>query len=87
MTGKIIELCNRNNITEQEDALEADVEEFASRGVSAPWLSLMRNSTTMIMKERATASNSSDFSLSSIPLVMIPSRRLMMRSPSESKSR
>ena len=33
MTGAIIELCTRNKTEEQEDALSADVEEFAGRGL------------------------------------------------------
>ncbi|KAF5378809.1 hypothetical protein D9615_006998 [Tricholomella constricta] len=35
MTGIIIELCTRNKTHEVEDKLEADVEEFASRGLRA----------------------------------------------------
>ena len=35
MTGIIIELCTRNKTEEQENRLEADVEEFASRGLRA----------------------------------------------------
>ncbi|KAG6864223.1 hypothetical protein C0991_011260 [Blastosporella zonata] len=35
MTGIIIELCTRNKTNEVEDKLEADVEEFASRGLRA----------------------------------------------------
>ncbi|KAF8348510.1 hypothetical protein F5887DRAFT_950386 [Amanita rubescens] len=35
MTGIIIELCTRNKTDEVEDRLEADVEEFASRGLRA----------------------------------------------------
>lgn len=35
MTGIIIELCTRNKTEEQENALEADVEEYASRGLRA----------------------------------------------------
>ncbi|KAG5644206.1 hypothetical protein DXG03_008869 [Asterophora parasitica] len=35
MTGIIIELCTRNKTPEVEDKLEADVEEFASRGLRA----------------------------------------------------
>lgn len=35
MTGKIIELCTRNKTDEVENRLEADVEEFASRGLRA----------------------------------------------------
>jgi len=35
MTGIIIELCSRNKTAEVEDALEADVEEFARRGLRA----------------------------------------------------
>jgi len=35
MTGIIIELCSRNKTDEIEDRLEADVEEFASRGLRA----------------------------------------------------
>lgn len=35
MTGIIIELCSRNKTTEVEDRLEADVEEFARRGLRA----------------------------------------------------
>ncbi|PWN52859.1 plasma-membrane proton-e [Violaceomyces palustris] len=33
MTSVIIDLCTRNKTTQQEDALEADVEEFANRGL------------------------------------------------------
>ncbi|EPS96169.1 hypothetical protein FOMPIDRAFT_1025507 [Fomitopsis schrenkii] len=35
MTGIIIELCTRNKTEEQENKLEADVEEFAMRGLRA----------------------------------------------------
>ncbi|KAL1405851.1 plasma membrane H+-ATPase [Vanrija albida] len=35
MTGIIIELCSRNKTSEIEDRLEADVEEFARRGLRA----------------------------------------------------
>ncbi|KAI0733405.1 plasma membrane H+-transporting ATPase [Fomitopsis betulina] len=35
MTGIIIELCSRNKSEEQENKLEADVEEFAMRGLRA----------------------------------------------------
>lgn len=35
MTGIIIELCSRNKTSAQEDQLEADVEEFARRGLRA----------------------------------------------------
>lgn len=35
MTGIIIELCTRNKTDEQENKLEADVEEYASRGLRA----------------------------------------------------
>ncbi len=35
MTGIIIELCSRNKNNAQEDQLEADVEEFARRGLRA----------------------------------------------------
>lgn len=35
MTGIIIELCSRNKSSELEDQLEADVEEFARRGLRA----------------------------------------------------
>ncbi|WWC96478.1 plasma-membrane proton-efflux P-type ATPase [Kwoniella sp. B9012] len=35
MTGIIIELCSRNKTSELEDQLEADVEEFARRGLRA----------------------------------------------------
>ncbi|KAH9938690.1 plasma-membrane proton-e [Fomitopsis serialis] len=35
MTGIIIELCTRNKTEEQENKLEADVEEFAARGLRA----------------------------------------------------
>ncbi|EKM57421.1 uncharacterized protein PHACADRAFT_251073 [Phanerochaete carnosa HHB-10118-sp] len=35
MTGIIIELCTRNKTSELEDRLEADVEEFAARGLRA----------------------------------------------------
>jgi H+-transporting ATPase len=35
MTGTIIDLCSRNKTTEVEDQLEADVEEFARRGLRA----------------------------------------------------
>jgi len=35
MTGIIIELCTRNKTEEQENKLEADVEEYASRGLRA----------------------------------------------------
>jgi len=35
MTGVIIELCSRNKTSELEDRLEADVEDFASRGLRA----------------------------------------------------
>ncbi|KAF8342555.1 uncharacterized protein EI90DRAFT_3143353 [Cantharellus anzutake] len=35
MTGKIIELCTRNKTDEIENRLEADVEEFAARGLRA----------------------------------------------------
>ncbi|KAH9924051.1 plasma-membrane proton-e [Fomitopsis serialis] len=35
MTGIIIELCSRNKTEEQENKLEADVEEFAARGLRA----------------------------------------------------
>ncbi|KAL7420499.1 plasma membrane H+-ATPase [Cryptotrichosporon argae] len=35
MTGIIIELCSRNKTSELEDRLEADVEEFATRGLRA----------------------------------------------------
>lgn len=35
MTGIIIELCSRNKTSELEDRLEADVEEFARRGLRA----------------------------------------------------
>lgn len=35
MTGIIIDLCSRNKTEEQEMALEADVEEFANRGLRA----------------------------------------------------
>ncbi|WVQ84945.1 plasma-membrane proton-efflux P-type ATPase [Cryptococcus sp. DSM 104549] len=35
MTGIIIELCSRNKTNEMEDQLEADVEEFARRGLRA----------------------------------------------------
>jgi H+-transporting ATPase len=35
MTGIIIELCSRNKTNELEDRLEADVEEFARRGLRA----------------------------------------------------
>lgn len=33
MTGRIIELCTRNKSSDLEDRLEADVEEFALRGL------------------------------------------------------
>lgn len=35
MTGRIIELCTRNKTSELEDKLEADVEEYARRGLRA----------------------------------------------------
>ncbi|KZT24844.1 plasma-membrane proton-e [Neolentinus lepideus HHB14362 ss-1] len=35
MTGIIIELCSRNKTDDQENRLEADVEEFATRGLRA----------------------------------------------------
>jgi H+-transporting ATPase len=35
MTGRIIELCKRNKTDELENRLEADVEEFAARGLRA----------------------------------------------------
>ncbi|KAG8900418.1 plasma membrane H+-ATPase [Tulasnella sp. 403] len=35
MTGKIIELCTRNKTEDVENRLEADVEEFATRGLRA----------------------------------------------------
>jgi H+-transporting ATPase len=35
MTGIIIDLCSRNKTSEMEDQLEADVEEFARRGLRA----------------------------------------------------
>ncbi|TFK48909.1 plasma-membrane proton-e [Heliocybe sulcata] len=35
MTGIIIELCSRNKTEDQENRLEADVEEFATRGLRA----------------------------------------------------
>lgn len=35
MTGVIIDLCSRNKSSDMEDALEKDVEEFASRGLRA----------------------------------------------------
>ncbi|KIO19126.1 hypothetical protein M407DRAFT_245531 [Tulasnella calospora MUT 4182] len=35
MTGKIIELCTRNKTDDVENRLEADVEEFATRGLRA----------------------------------------------------
>ncbi|KAK1230065.1 hypothetical protein PQX77_006881 [Marasmius sp. AFHP31] len=35
MTGIIIELCSRNKTSEMEDKLEADVEEYAQRGLRA----------------------------------------------------
>ena len=86
MTGIIIELCTRNKTEEWEDTLEADVEEFASRGLHALAVAYEE------LEGDDPEADGNGFELIGLlaifdPRVTIPNKRLTMRGLLVSRSR